>query len=351
MDIGVGLDARLGLPLPQLRDLAGDAARFSYDSMWTPAGGVPDAFHTCAGWSLTSAEVTPGGLTTGISVVPAARLWPVPALAMQAATVGMISGGRFILGVGTGGYGDAFWQSVNMPNRPIAVMRDYVTCLRRLLAGETVTYDGPAIRLTNVSIGSGLPRVPVYLATLGPQMLRLAGECADGASLNWATPAQIAVARGIIAEGARRAGRDPAEVKLSMYIRVCIDDDQAAARRVFGEQVLGYALARPGAANTTGYRGMFGSMGYEAILTELEARRAAGEPLTKLIDDTPDEMLRAVGYFGPPAGAAAAFARLSAGLDETIVRVITTRPEIDKVRLAMQTLNPATIRPAAATPA
>jgi alkanesulfonate monooxygenase SsuD/methylene tetrahydromethanopterin reductase-like flavin-dependent oxidoreductase (luciferase family) len=339
MQIGVGLDARLGLPLQHLWDLGREAAELGFASAWTPAGGVPDAFHVCAGWAMASGN----RLTTGISVVPAARMWTVPALAMQAATVGEISGGRFILGIGTGGYGDAFWQSVQMPNRPIAVMRDYLVTLRRLLAGETVTHDGPAVKLAGLNLGR-FPRVPVYLAALGPQMLRLAGECADGVCLNWCAPEQIAWSRARIAEGAQKAGRDPAEVKVSMYIRVCIDQDEQAARRAFAQQVLGYALARPGAANTQGYRAHFGRMGFEEALTELEARRAAGAPESELLDAIPDELLRKVGYYGPPAGAASAFRSRAEGLDEAIVRVITTRPDVQRVRLALQTLNPVAIR-------
>jgi 5,10-methylenetetrahydromethanopterin reductase len=347
MDIGIGLDARLGLPLAELRDLGREAADLGCDSAWTPAGGAPDAFHVCAGWSMASA----GRLTTGISVVPAARMWSVPALATQAATVGEISGGRFILGIGTGGYGDAFWQSVKMPNRPVAVMRDYLVTLRRLLAGEVVTYDGPAVRLDGFGLGGRFPRVPVYIAALGPQMLRLAGECADGACLNWCSPEQIAWSRERIAAGARRAGRDPADVRVSMYIRVCIDEDEAAARRAFGLQVLGYALARPGASNQQGYRALFARMGFEGVLTALDARRDAGVPVPQLVDEAPDELLRTAGYYGRPAGAPAAFRRLAEGLDEAIVRVITARPGLEPVRLAMRTLRPEAIRAARATQA
>ena len=104
-------------------------------------------------------------------------------------------------------------------------------------------------------------------------------------------------------------------------------------------------MARPGADNTMGYRGMFGHQGFDAVLTELERRRDASEPMDKLIDDAPDELLRLVGYYGKPEGAAEAYAKLSEGLDETIVRVITTKPDVEKVRLAMRTLNPSTIRP------
>ncbi len=142
------------------------------------AGTVPDAFHVCAFWA------TDTGLPTGISVVPAARMWTPLALAVQAATLAQLSGGQFVLGLGTGGYGPEFWASLGLPNRPVAVMRDYVTVIRRLLAGETVSYEGPGARLQYASLGvRDLPAAPVYLAALGPQMLRLAGRAADGALL------------------------------------------------------------------------------------------------------------------------------------------------------------------------
>src|SRR5579859_7760230 len=97
MRIGAGLDIRLGLGFDGLRQAGREAARLGFESVWTPALGVPDAFHVCAAW----AQDTP--LVTGISVVPAARMWGPLALAWQAATVGEISRGRFVLGIGTGG--------------------------------------------------------------------------------------------------------------------------------------------------------------------------------------------------------------------------------------------------------
>jgi alkanesulfonate monooxygenase SsuD/methylene tetrahydromethanopterin reductase-like flavin-dependent oxidoreductase (luciferase family) len=359
MMIGVGLDARLGLPLDQLRAAAREAGQLGFESVWTPAGGVPDSFHVCSAWAQDT------GLRTGISVVPAARMWTPPGLAAQAATLAQLSAGQFVLGIGTGGYGPGFWASVGLPNRPIAVMREYVTQVRALLAGEQVTAgqavtspagsppgsDSPAgapgwPRTASLGV-AGLPPAPVYLAALGPQMLRLAGEVSDGALLNWATPERITLSRARIDEGAARAGRAAGAVPMTMYIRVCIDDDADAARQAFGAQVLGYAMGRPGVPNTVGYRGLFGQMGFDAELLELEGRRDRGTAMPELVAAAPDELLHAVGYYGPAAGAPAAFARLSAGLDETVVRVITTRPSPEKVSAAMAALTPALIRAAA----
>jgi 5,10-methylenetetrahydromethanopterin reductase len=346
MMIGVGLDARLGLPFGQLREAAREAERLGFESLWTPAGGVPDSFHVCAAWSQDTA------LRSGISVVPAARMWTPPGLAAQAATLAQLSSGRFVLGLGTGGYGAGFWASVGLANRPIGVMRAYVTQVRALLAGETVRDgspegDGAPGWPTPASLGvRDLPDAPVYLAALGPQMLRLAGETADGALLNWATPERIALSRARIDEGSARAGRAAGSVPMTMYIRVCIDDDLDAARQAFGAQVLGYAMGRPGIPQDAGYRGLFAQMGYDDELSELEERRDQGAAWPELVAAAPDAMLQAVGYYGPAAEAPAAFARLSAGLDETIVRIITARPGLEPVRQAMAALTPALIREA-----
>jgi alkanesulfonate monooxygenase SsuD/methylene tetrahydromethanopterin reductase-like flavin-dependent oxidoreductase (luciferase family) len=186
--------------------------------------------------------------------------------------------------------------------------------------------------------------VPVYLAALGPQMLHMAGEVADGVLLNWASPEHIARSRQIVADGAAKAGRDPASAPLTMYIRVCVDPDVAAARLALGTQVLGYAMAPPGGPKTGGYRGLFTGMGFDGELTELEERRDRGEPLADLVDAAPDDLLHAVGYFGPADGAAAAYARLTAGLDETVVRIVTARPGPGPVVEAMSALTPEAIR-------
>ena len=351
--IGAGLDARLGLPFDQLRAAAREAGQLGFESLWTPAGGVPDSFHVSAAWSQDTS------LRTGIAVVPAARMWTPLGLAAQAATLAQLSSGRFVLGLGTGGYGPGFWASVGLPNRPIAVMREYVTQVRALLAGQTVTV-GETVTPGKTAVSGGtpgwprsaslgvadLPPAPVYLAALGPQMLRLAGETADGALLNWATPEHIAVSRARIDEGVARAGRDPGAVPVTMYIRVCVDDDVAAARQALGQQVLGYALGQPGVPQDAGYRGLFGRMGFEEVLRDLEARRDQGATSSQLVDAVPDQMLQAVGYYGPAAPAPAAFARISAGLDEAIVRVITARPGLEPVIAVMAALTPALIRAA-----
>jgi alkanesulfonate monooxygenase SsuD/methylene tetrahydromethanopterin reductase-like flavin-dependent oxidoreductase (luciferase family) len=345
MEIAVGLDRGLGLSWDQYRELGRYAARLGYQSVWTNAGVDRDVMHICAQWSVASADVVPGGIGTGVSVIPVGY-WSVPALASCAATVGEISGGRFVLGVGSGLlHLPAFRHSLGLDKRlrPVATMREWLVTLRALLAGDTVNHDGQAITLRGFTLGSKPPKVPVVLGALGPNMLTVAGEASDGAALNWCTPEQVAASREIVANGAQAAGREPGEVAMIEYIRVCVDDDEDAARRAYIKALMGYALAWPGMDKTLGYRGHFGRMGFDEALTELEERREGGAAEEELIDAFPVELAKLVGYFGPATGAAAAVRHLAEGLDTAIVRVVAARPGLESITAVMEACQPSNL--------
>lgn len=327
MKAGVGIDPGLGLSREQQRTLVQESARLSYESCWTPAGlGGRSIFQICRDWWEASAEVVPGGLTVGTSVIPFPG-YSVPQLAAESATLSELTGGKFNLGIGLGSYpAESLRNRLGLPLAPsITVTRDFLSPLRVLLRGESVSYDGETIHLHDLQLGFKAPPVPVYLAAMGPRMLRLAGECSDGVTPNWSSPEQIAWMREHVNEGARQAGRDPSEVPFAQYIRVCVDDDETAARRAFAMHVLRYSMVRPGQPKTQGYRAHFGRMGFDDILSSLEARRDAGADLAELVDELPVDLMQTVGYFGRPDGAAAALQRLSKGLDEAMVRIISVR--------------------------
>ena len=344
MEIGVGFDRNLGFSVDQFRELSRVAARLGYASIWTNSMNGRESTQMCTQFWSASAEVAAGGLQTGISVVPA-TFWTVPSLASAAATTAEITGGRFTLGVGSGDIHDLSQRRLLglQEARPLALARDYLMTLRALLAGERVTYDGPTVRLNELKLEFEFPKTPVILGALGPRMLQLAGEAADGVGLNWCAPEQIAWSRARIAEGAALVGRDPSEVKVIEYIRVSVDDDEDTARRAYMRALFRDAIASPGVPKHLGYRGHFGRMGFEEALSELEARRDRGATLEELYDAMPVDLARHVGYFGPAAGAAAAFKRLCEGLDAALVRVVPARPTLESAIAVMEACQPARV--------
>jgi alkanesulfonate monooxygenase SsuD/methylene tetrahydromethanopterin reductase-like flavin-dependent oxidoreductase (luciferase family) len=350
MEIGLGLDATLNLSFADQSALAQEAARSGYTSLWTPEGAGQDAFQLCAHRWAASCQVVPEGLTTGIGVSPVLYRTPL-AFAMSGGTVSQLTGGRFIMGMGAGGaYRPRTRQSLGLPRlSTLALMRDYLRTVRLLVAGQEVTYQGEVVTLQGVKLAlSPAPRTPVYLGALGPEMLRLGGELADGVCLNWCTPEQIAWSRARLAEGATRVNRDPRSIQVVAYIRVCVDQDLDVARQAFARSLMGYALGQavPTARERQlGYRAHFERMGYTAALAELDQRRQRGAAPGEVADAFPPALLQRVGYYGPPEGAATAFRRLAEGLDVAIVRVVAARPGFESVLAVLRACRPALVTP------
>lgn len=345
MEIGVGLDPTLNLSHDEQAALSREASRLGYTSIWTPEGTGHDSFQLCYLRWAASRDVAAEGLTTGIAVSPVMYRTPV-AFAMSGGTLSDTTGGRFIMGIGSGGaYRPRARQALGLPKlSALAMMRDYLATIRPLVAGERVDYAGEVVTLKGARLGiNPPPKTPVYLGALGPQMLQLAGEMADGACLNWCSPEQIAWSRQQVAEGAAKAGRDPSEIKMVEYIRVCVDDDVDVARRGLALATMNYAL---GASVPTererqlGYRAHFERMGFTEELAELDEMRKRGASRDEVADAFPPELLKTVGYYGTGEGAASEFRRLAEGLDTAIVRVVAARRGIASARAVMEACEP-----------
>ncbi len=347
MEIGAGLDASLNLSFEDHARVVQEAARLGYASLWTTETNGYDAFHICNMWWSATRSVVPQGLSTGIAVSPVALRTPM-ALAMSGGTVSSLSGGKFVLGIGSGGlYRPEERQIYGIKGSVMGIMRDYVTTVRALLAGETVTYQGTALTLRGARLTiTPPPRTPVYLGALGPLMLRLGGELADGVALNWCTPEQIAWSRARVAEGTAKAGRSPSSVTVSEYIRICVDQDVDLARRALVRNMLGYALGRHGAGpreRNLGYRAHFERMGFSEALAHLDDMRQQGATMDQLVDAFPGEMALKVAYYGTPAGAAKAFRHLAQGLDVATVRVVSARPGVEHVLETLRACQPSKV--------
>jgi alkanesulfonate monooxygenase SsuD/methylene tetrahydromethanopterin reductase-like flavin-dependent oxidoreductase (luciferase family) len=190
--------------------------------------------------------------------------------------------------------------------------------------------------LHGARLNTDLPqRTPVYLGALGPKMLALGGELSDGICLNWSSAEMVASSREVVAEAANAAGRNPADVTMMEYIRVCVDEDETLACRAFTRSMMGYALGQLDAPPRS-YRAHFERMGFTDDLRRIDDMRRAKAPQDEIVDAFPEAMLRKVGYYGKAAGAAAAFKSVAAGLDVAVVRVVGAKPGIDSARATIE---------------
>ena len=139
LEIGVGLDASLNLSFADQEKLSEEAARLGYTSIWTPEGNGQDSFQLCAQRWSASRQVVPEGLTTGIAVSPVMYRTPV-AFAMSGGTLSQLTGGRFIMGIGSGGaYRPRSRRALGLPRlSALSMMRDYLSTVRQLVAGEEI---------------------------------------------------------------------------------------------------------------------------------------------------------------------------------------------------------------------
>jgi 5,10-methylenetetrahydromethanopterin reductase len=155
-------------------------------------------------------------------------------LAATFSTLDDLAPGRVILGIGA--WWDPLATKVGVSRkRPLRAMREVVETVRALLAGETVTYKGEFVQLDDVELdyvhqARGAKAVPIVIGATGDQMLRLAGEIADGVLLNYlVSPSYNQRALGLLAEGAARAGRALDDVDRPQLVVCSMDEDRTSA--------------------------------------------------------------------------------------------------------------------------
>ena len=191
-----------GADLAAAVDCARRADTLDYDSVWVTHGLGRDALLVLSAYARVAPRV---GLGTG--VIPIYPRHPV-LMAQEALTLQEMTGGRLRLGIGVS-HRPMMEGALGLDmGRPLEVMREYVAALRQGLGGR-VQHAGARYR---VAWQSGVPRLPspppIYLAGLGPAMLELAGEVADGAVLWLCAPAYVRDhAVPAIRRGRERAGK------------------------------------------------------------------------------------------------------------------------------------------------
>jgi len=217
----VNLRVPVGRPLPELAAFIARCEGAGFDGV-----GVHD--HPSSGRDVYLALALAAQATRRLRLFPATSSPVVRhplVLASLAHSLEEIAPGRAFLTVAPGFIST---RSIGRPRASVALMREALGELRRLLAGEAVAFGPTPTRLRN---RSATP-TPVYLLAAGPRMIELAGEAADGVFLMVGLdPAAVRAARRHLEEGARRAGRSLDGFPVVFVVTLGLDTDPAVGAR------------------------------------------------------------------------------------------------------------------------
>lgn len=257
MRLGVLVDSKglsLDEVLAQVRAVAGNGL----DSAWFNQVLAWDAITLAA---LCAREVP--GIGTGTAITQTYPRHPV-ALASQALTAQVISGGRFTLGIGPSHRPIIERVLGYSYDRPAGHTREYLSALRPLLRGEAADYHGQTITAVGQVDVPGATPPPVLISALGPAMLRMAGELADGTITVWVGPQLMAdYVVPAITGAAERAGRPAPRVVAICPMILTADPDGARERAA--------ATTLAGAGQLPAYRAVLERQGTTSALETLVA--------------------------------------------------------------------------------
>ena len=183
-------------------------------SLWVAEHlGYREAIATCMAFALKA----PGPLLVPTAVSP--YLWHPTPTAMAMATLDEVAPGRAAIAIGTGN--PLFLQeSGHAVDKPVRANREFTEALRKLWSGEAVHMDGDFVKLAGARLAfKPSAPIPVYIAAMGPDMLRLAGRIGDGVVLSAGLSTDsVKQSIALCAEGAAKDGRDLKDFRRAGYL-------------------------------------------------------------------------------------------------------------------------------------
>jgi len=324
-----------GAGLARAIELAQEADRLGYTSGWVAEAYGTDAI-TPATWLLAHTERLKMG--TGIAQMPARA----PAMAaMTAATLDMMSNGRFLLGIGASGpqvsegwYGERY-------GKPLAKTREYVEILRAVWKREAplehhgehydIPYTGPGAsglaKALKIIVHPRTAEIPIYIAAIGPKNVELTAEIANGWLPIFYSPTKgDAVWGDALRAGFAKAGggKGPDDLDVAATVTVAVGDDVAALRDMV-KPTLALYIGGMGAKGKNFYNDLAGRYGYEGVAAEIQDLYLSGKKAeaTALV---PDELVDDTCLLGPRERIAD---RLAAWRESAVTTLVvqTTQPE------------------------
>jgi len=165
-------------------------------------------------------------------------------IAMMAATLQEVSGGRFLLGIGAGAEEFLAWAGLERP-KPLTRTRETIIAIRALLAGKSpsdVPGSGEGWK-PRAQLGTGGRHTPIYVGAMSPKMLAMAGEHADGVLPLLYPPEHFSTAAAQVAEGAERAGRKLTEIDLPACFWASVHNDPERASAELAGKIAYYGAS------------------------------------------------------------------------------------------------------------
>lgn len=220
------------IPADELIELARAVEDAGFDQLWVSN----DLFLRSAPALIGRLSAHTDRLHLGIGVVNPYSMH-TSEIAMTAATLQELTQGRFLLGLGAGAAEFLGWVGLHQDS-PLAGTR---RALEQLAAARHGHIPSGWDRAAHLRFEAA--PAPIYVGAMGPRMLALAGELADGALPLLYPPEHYASAAAQIASGADRAGRDVSELDIAACIWVSIDEDPERAARPLAEKLAYYGAS------------------------------------------------------------------------------------------------------------
>ncbi len=280
----------------ELVELAQEAERLGYHSAWAAEAWGTDAVTVLAWIAATTARIKVG---SAILQIPGRT----PAnTGMTAATLDLLSGGRFLLGLGTSGPQVVEGWHGEPWGKPLAKTREYVEIVRAVLRRDVVEHHGEHYDIPYTGPGAtglGKPlklmarplraEVPIYLASMGPKSVRLAFDIADGWIPLFFQPER---ARDVFPMDYARDG-----FEVAPSVPVVLIDDVEAGRDAL-KQYYALYVGGMGARGTNFYNELFARYGYEREARTIQDLYLDGKQRDAAAA-VPDEFVDAVALVGP----------------------------------------------------
>jgi probable F420-dependent oxidoreductase len=282
----------IGGPLQTLGEAARTIEDHGFDSVWTAETGS-SAYIAAALAAQATQKIRVGtAIATAFTRSPGIT-------AMTAVDLDELSGGRFVLGLGTQVKRVNEQRFSTHFDHPAPRMREYAQAVRAFIGGyfgEEPSYEGRFYRIT-LSPWPRMPppvrkEIPIFFAAVNKYMLRISGEVADGivghpmTSIDYISQ----TVKPNIAKGASKSGRDPSKVENAQQVIISISDDRELARREVKQQIGFYATTRT-------YTPVLALHGFEDVVPKL--RRAYLEKDMQLLSSlVSDEMAETFAMFG-----------------------------------------------------